>query len=151
MFNNIKSLRPYFFSLREIESNVSLDIKIPLLWKYEEITKPYRSVNIKVQDKSEKVTLISIISNATQDGYDVAFACALEIIKQNKEDEEKRVLFQKKIKELEKLFQNETLEKLKDLTFNETHEQENIEGEGKDVGGGLKITEASREQQTEND
>jgi len=51
VFENIKSLRPHFHSLREIEGNVSLDIKLPLTWKHEEIIKPYRSLKFKVQDK----------------------------------------------------------------------------------------------------
>jgi hypothetical protein len=124
VFENIKSIRPYFFSLREIEGNVSLDIKLPLTWKYENITTPYRSIKTRVQDKSEKFTLISLVSNATQDGYDVVFACASEIVSINKEEEEKRKLFQSKVKELENLFQKESLHKLKDLNFLEVYEQE---------------------------
>ena len=135
MFENIKSIRPYFFSLREIEGNVSLDIKLPLTWKYENITTPYRSIKTRVQDKSEKFTLISLVSNATQDGYDVVFACASEIVSINKEEEEKRKLFQSKVKELENLFQKESLHKLKDLNFLEVYEQEDstsigLAGEG---------------------
>jgi hypothetical protein len=130
VFENIKSLRPYFHSLREIENNVSLDIKLPLTWKYEEIVKPYRSVKIKIQDKNEKFTLMSLISNATQDGYDVVFACALEVININKEDEQKRILFQAKVKELEALFMKESLETLKDINLLETYGQENITSEG---------------------
>jgi hypothetical protein len=117
VFENIKSLRPYFFSLREIENNVSLDIKIPLSWKYDEIIKPYRILNIKIQDKNDKHTLLSLISNATQNGYDVAFACANEIIKLNKEEEEKQRLFQEKVKELQELFKNQSLDKLKDINL----------------------------------
>ncbi len=109
MFENIKSLRPYFFSLREIENNVSLDIKIPLTWSYEQIIKPYRILNIKVQDKNDKYTLLSLISSATQNGYDVAFACANEIVNINKEEEEKQRLFQEKVKELQELFKNNLL------------------------------------------
>ena len=99
MFESIKSLRPYFHSLREIESNVSLDIKLPLTWRYEDIAKPYRSLKLKIQDKNEKFTLLSLISNATSEGYEVAFACALEIINVNKEEEEKQRLLQEKEEE----------------------------------------------------
>ena len=139
MFQNIKSLRPYFFSLREIEGNVSLDIRLPLSWKYDTIVTPYRSIKTKIQDKSEKFTLISLISNATQDGYDVVFACASDIVNVNKEDEEKRKLFQSKVKELENLFQNQSLNKLKDLNFLEAYEQEDetsigLVGEGDGEG-----------------
>jgi hypothetical protein len=139
VFQNIKSLRPYFFSLREIEGNVSLDVRIPLTWKFDTIIAPYRSIKTKVQDKSEKFTLISLISNATQDGYDVVFACASEIVNVHKEDEEKRKLFQAKVKELENLFQKESLNKLKDLNFLEAYEQEDeisigLVGEGDGEG-----------------
>ena len=125
MFESIKSLRPYFHSLREIESNVSLDIKLPLNWAYEDITKPYRSIKFKIQDKNEKFTLVSLISHATQDGYDVVFACASEIIKVNKEEEEKQKLFQQKVKELQELFKKESLDKLKDINLLNKNGQEN--------------------------
>ena len=128
MFESIKSIRPYFHSLREIENNVSLDIKLPLNWKYEEIIKQYRSVVIKIQDKNEKFTLMSLISNATQDGYDVVFACALEIFKVNKDEEEKQKLFQSKVKELQELFKNESLDKLKGLNLLDNYGQENTTG-----------------------
>jgi len=125
VFESIKSLRPYFHSLREIESNVSLDIKLPLNWAYEDITKPYRSIKFKIQDKNEKFTLVSLISHATQDGYDVVFACASEIIKVNKEEEEKQRLFQQKVKELQELFKKESLDKLKDINLLNKNGQEN--------------------------
>jgi hypothetical protein len=130
VYESIKSLRPHFHSLREIESNVSLDIKLPLSWKYEEISKPYRSVKIKVQDKNEKFTLVSIISNGTQEGYDVVFACASEIIKVNKEEEEKQTLFQQKVRELQELFKKESLDKLKDINLLNDYGQEITAGIG---------------------
>lgn len=124
MFESIKSLRPHFHSLREIEGNVSLDIKLPLTWKHEEIIKPYRSIKFKVQDKNEKFTLMSLISTGTQEGYDVVFACASEIIKHNKEEEEKQKLFNQKVKELQELFKKESLDKLKDINLTTHYGQE---------------------------
>jgi hypothetical protein len=124
VFESIKSLRPHFHSLREIEGNVSLDIKLPLTWKYEEIVKPYRSIKFKVQDKNEKFTLMSLISMGTQDGYDVVFACASEIINHNKEEEEKQKLFNQKVKELQELFKKESLDKLKDINLMTHYGQE---------------------------
>lgn len=124
MFEFIRKLRPYFFSLREIENNVSLDIKVPVNWGYDEIVKPYRSVKIKVQDKNEKFTLLSLVAVASQEGYDVALTCALDIIVTNKEEEEKQKLFMSKVKELEYLFKNESLDKLKELNFIPNHEEQ---------------------------
>lgn len=130
MFETIKSLRPHFHSLREIENNVSLDVKLPLSWRYEEIVKPYRSIKIKVQDKNEKFTLLSLVSSATQDGYDVVFACALEILQINKDEEEKQRLFQQKVKELQELFKKESLDKLKDINLLEDYGQEIAASDG---------------------
>lgn len=141
MFDNIRNLRPYFYSLREIENNISLDIKIPLQWRYEDIVKPYRSVKIKIQDKNDKVTLLSLISTATQEGYDVVFGCASEIIEINKEEEEKQRLFQMKVKELQELFKKQSLDKLKNINLFENYGQETTtslglvkegDGEGQD-------------------
>lgn len=124
MFEHIKSLKPYFFSLREIEDNVSLDIKLPISWKYEQIISQYKSVKFKVQDKSDKFNLISLISLSSKEGYDVAIGCANEIILVNKEEEEKRRLFDEKVKELRLLFENSTLDKLKDIKLIEENGQE---------------------------
>ena len=162
MFENIKSLRPYFFSLREIDSNVSLDLKLPLNWLYEKIVAPYSSVKIKVQDKNEKFTLLSFIANATQDGYDVAFACALEVITKNKEEEEKERLFkekqrllqedyQKRIKELQELFKKESLEKLKDINLLSDYGQEFTSRDGMVEQGIGKGQKGDREAQAEDD
>ncbi len=66
MFEILRNLRPYFFSLREIDNNVSLDIRLPLTWRYEDIVKPYRLVKTKIQDKNDKYSLLSLVSTATQ-------------------------------------------------------------------------------------
>jgi len=130
VFESIKSIRPHFHSLREIEGNVSLDIKLPLTWRYEDIVKPYRSLKMKVQDKNEKFTLLSLIANGTQEGYDVVFACALEILTFNKEEEEKQNLFQQKVRELQELFKKESLDTLKDINLLSNYGQEVTTGDG---------------------
>jgi len=139
VFEAIKSVRPYFHSLRELQDNVSLDIKLPLTWRYEDIIKPYSAITYKVQDKNEKFNLVSIISKATQTGYDVVFACSNEIIKINKEEEEKQKLFHQKVKELQELFKTETLDKLKEINLTDNYGQEittriELVGQGNEEG-----------------
>ena len=124
MFESIKSIRPYFHSLREIENNVSLDIKLPTSWKFEQIIAPYRSIKFKVQDKNDKFNLLSLISMATKEGYDVVVGCANEIILVNKEEEEKKRLFDEKVNELKILFQSQSLDRLKDIKLIEENGQE---------------------------
>jgi hypothetical protein len=124
VFDLIRKIRPFFFSLREIENNVSLDIKIPTNWKFEEIIKPYSAIKFKVQDRNHKHVLLSLVANATEDGYNIVFTCALEIIIYNKEEEEKEKLFQQKLKQLQELFKKESLNKLKEINLLENYGQE---------------------------
>lgn len=129
MYENIKSLRPYFWSLREVEgSSVSLDIKLPLTWKYEKIVAPYSGVKLKVQDKNDKFTLISLVSPSTKEGYSLVFSCANDVIVYNKEEEEKKRLFEEKVRELQVLFQSQTLDKLKDIKLIDEYGQEDTTG-----------------------
>jgi hypothetical protein len=148
MYELISSLRPYFFSLREINENVSLDLRIPTSWRLENIQtiiSQYKSLQFKVQDKNDKSQLISIISVANQDGYDTARICAEEIIKYNIELEEKDRLFKEKVKELEILFRHESLNKLKEINFiteengqeDSTGDQLALEGDGEGSTGDL--------------
>jgi len=151
VFDNIRALRPHFHSLREIQNNVSLDIRVPLNWAYIDIVKPYTSIQVKEQDKNENYTLVSLISQATQGGYDIVFACALEIINTNKEEEEKQKLFQQKVKELQQLFKKESLDKLKDLNLLEEYGQEDTTGVGVVGQGDTEGSEGDTEAQESDD
>jgi len=115
VFDTIKSLQPYFFSLREIKKNVSLDIRIPLNWRY--LDDNPDEIQIKVQDESEMNRLVSIIAESTKEGYDTVFNVAKKIIKVNLEEEEKIKLFNQKVEELKTLFLSSPLDKLKDISF----------------------------------
>jgi acyl transferase domain-containing protein len=52
----------------------------------------------------------------------------VEIINVNKEEEDKQKLFQEKVKELQALFQKESLDKLKDMSFIQDEQFENSTG-----------------------
>lgn len=151
MFESIRSLRPHFHSLREIEGNVSLDIRLPLNWRHEDIVKPYRAIKVKIQDKNEKFTLMSLISNGTQDGYDVVFACALEILQINRDEEEKQKLFHQKVKELQELFKKESLDKLKDINLLNDYGQEITTGIGLVEEGNGEGQEGDRDSEESDD
>ena len=126
-FEIIKNLQPYFFSLREINnSNMCLDLKLPVTWKFNEIVSKYNETSPiigKVQDKNENFILISLITELNFNDYDRLFECAKDVIKTNKDIEEKYFLLDLKIKELKQLFQNESLDKLKDISFIENEKQ----------------------------
>ena len=115
VYDTIKSLHPFFFSLREIQGKVSLDIKIPIQWKNS--NEENKDVQFKVQDQNEKSMLFSIISTSTKEGYDAVFNIAKNIIRENQEEEEKFKLFNDKVEELKKLFLSSPLDKLKTISF----------------------------------
>jgi len=135
VYNIIKSLRPHFFSLREVQDNVSLDIRLPIKWKYEDLPKSNEEIPfaIKVQDKKTENTLVSLIAPATVEGYEMVFNYAKTVIATNVEEEEKLKLFNEKMGELKELFLNSPLEKLKDISFKESEKNElsDTPGEGK--------------------
>ena len=114
IYETIKKLRPYFFSLREVENKVSLDMKFPSKWKfdYEE-----DQLEIILQDKRETINVVSFVMPATDVGYETVVNVSLSIIKYNLEQEEKEALFQSKINELKELFSKESLDKLKEINF----------------------------------
>lgn len=127
MFEYINKLRPYFHSLREIEGNVSLDLKFPLTWEYEHIISDF-SVQYKLQDKNTKITLVSLIDSATELGYDNVSNCAIKIIEYNREQEDKKRLFNEKIEELKTLFSEFSLEELKKFDLLKTNGKESTTG-----------------------
>jgi tRNA(Phe) wybutosine-synthesizing methylase Tyw3 len=154
VYELIASLRPFFFSLREIEKNVSLDLRLPTKWGLEHIqhiVSQYKSVAIKVQDKNDKFQLVSLIATANEVGYDTARICALEVIKYNIELEEKERLFKEKVRELEILFKKESLDKLKDINFIEDNGQEDTTGIGLAEEGNDEGSDGSDESQEEDD
>ena len=134
MYNIISSIKPYFFSLREIKENVSLDIKIPSSWKYdllEKFNEENLKVALKVQDENEKNRLVSFISLANKDGYDSVFIAAKKIIKYNQEIEEKSRLFNEKMDELKKIFLETPIDELKTISFKQNVRNKKSPGETK--------------------
>jgi hypothetical protein len=115
VYELIFKLKPHFHSLREIENNVSLDLKLPNTWQFEKIVNKYNNIKCKIQDKNDRLSLLSIVSVSSEDGYNSVFEAALDIIVHNKEEEEKQRLFKEKVKELEELFKQQSLDKLKNF------------------------------------
>ena len=157
MYEIIKSLKPYFFSLREIKDNVSLDLKLPVSWKYEKYAQVYKTLQLKVQDKNDKDVLLSFICSATEEGYEIVLQCAREVVEKNLEEEKKRELFDKKVREMRELFENMGLEELEKIKFDSNGKQIEPEGirlvgEGVDEGSdGNSEPQESDDQGTEED
>ena len=130
MYKEIVELRPYFHSLREFNTDVSFDLKLPLSWEITFDESIFKSVKLKEQDKNEKTKLVSYISPKTEAGYKEVIKCVKHIITYNLEKERKERLLEEKIKELKKLFQEKDLELLENLKFEELYGRERTEGIG---------------------
>lgn len=134
MDNEIKKLRPFFYSIREVKGNALIDLLIPTVWKHDILN--IENVKVIEQDTNDVKKLVSIITNIRKenDTYNVIFDCANKIIKYNIEEEEKQRLFKEKMKELEDIFKNTDLDKLKQIKFTENEGQismvGNPDGEG---------------------
>lgn len=135
MYENIEKIKPYFFSIREIDlTKVCLDIKLPFNWKYEKIISNYDDIGFILQDKNEINVLLSLVTTSSKEGYELVFSCAQTIILFNKEEEAKKLLFEEKVHELKKLFETQSLEKLKEIKLLNDNEKDTTQfrlvGEG---------------------
>lgn len=117
MYKTLMSLKPYFFSLREINNTVVLDVKLPINWVYNNEIINNNIVSLKLQDKDDRINLISLIAPSTEEGFDNIITVINNIIKYNKEEEEKVKLFNEKMTELKQLFENMSLDKLKEISL----------------------------------
>jgi len=148
MYKEIAELRPYFHSLREFNTDVSLDVKLPLLWDITPVLKDYPNVRIKEQDKNDKTKLISYISNNNASGYNEVFRCVNSIITLNLDREKKERLleekinelkksFEDKMNELKKVFEEKDLSSLENLKVVDIYEHKTTEGIGLSDSEGL--------------
>ncbi len=124
MYKIIKTLQPYFCSIRQVQESAVLDIKIPLFWNPEAVKEKYPNVIVHVQDKNETSQLLMMISAATEEGYGELILAAQELIKINKEEEQKQELFRKMVADLQNLFKNESLDNIKGINLFEKHESD---------------------------
>lgn len=115
-FNFLKKINPHLKSVRKLETHISYDLLFPDTWL---ITKT-KSKNIEVIKNG----------NPTNGMVQLSFVCPINenivtevedlvdnIIKSNKEREEKEKLFRSKVQELKSIFEKEKLEDLKSLKF----------------------------------
>lgn len=139
MYKEITELRPYFHSLREFNSDMSLDLKIPPHWIVDYQLKEYPNTKFKEQDANEKTKLVSFIAQKTETGYNEVFRCVKHVITFNLDKERKERLLEEKINELKKLFKEKDLSTLENLKFEQIYEEQ--------IGtGNIQIGETSGEE-----
>jgi|TARA_B100000700_G_C14978244_1_gene824973 hypothetical protein len=119
MFEEIKKIGKYFYSLRQYNELLILDLKLPKVWEAEKLAQFYgEKVQFKLGDSSDTAQLVSLYAEFTGEGLNNLLKTSENIIKWNRDREEKRELLEQKRLELEKIFESNKVESLRDLDFN---------------------------------
>jgi len=116
LYKEFSALFPYIQSIRKIESYISFDISFPNTWK---LPKKYVDEKQIMEQQSSipNERLFSYVSEFNEGEVERVYQNISNIIKYNKEREEKDKLFESKVDELKKIFERQNLEKLKSLNF----------------------------------
>ncbi len=152
-YNFLSKIEPYLKTVRKLKTYVSYDLIFSDRW---------------VMPKNNN-TNIEVVKNGNENGnVMLSFVCKIEsetvnqleelidqIIKTNKEREEKEMLFRSKVQELKSIFEKQKLEDLKSLKFDvdeissliNSNEQDNESGDRE----GVIVTESGEEKNSERD
>lgn len=128
MYKELISLTPYLGSIRVIENVITIDVLFPQDWK---ILKKYVDEKSVVENDSpsQEFRAFSFVCEISEENFSNIYTSVINIIKFNKEREEKEKLFQEKVNELKSVFDKQSLDELKELKFNilkETKNKSNI-------------------------
>jgi hypothetical protein len=117
LFDEIQSLIPYLVSIRIIENVISIDVSIPSDWKIPKRLVDEKSI-LEDQSPDENFRFFSFVGEITQENFTNLYASIKNIIKYNKDREEKEKLFQEKVNELKSYFDKQSLDEIKKIKFN---------------------------------
>ena len=116
LYEQLNEIFPYLISIRKLETYVSIDVELPTTWK---LPKKYVDEKMVVEQKSTKTEFrcFSFATSFDEETLDKLLNNLKNIIKYNKEREEKEKLFEEKVKELKSFFDKSNLTDLKSLEF----------------------------------
>jgi hypothetical protein len=124
-FTEFNTLSPYLQSVRKLKTYLSFDIHFPNTWK---IPKKFVDEETLLENESGESgkRFFSFVSTFNEEEVEKIFSNLRNIIKYNKEREEKDKLFQSKVNELKSIFEKQNLDNLQALKF-EISENQKIE------------------------
>lgn len=116
IYKEFKELDSYIQSVRKLKNYLVIDIQIPKEWK---ILKKYANEESVVENQSKDSTKrnLSFASEFSEDSVNLIMSNIKNLIKFNKELEEKEKLFNLKVNELKMIFEKQNLENLQELKF----------------------------------
>jgi hypothetical protein len=116
LFTELSPILTYLSQIRKVEDYIVFDVLFPNSWKV-----PKKFVNeekfVNQGTTEENLILLWFVSNLNDDDIEITKNNILGIINYNLEREEKERLLENKINELKSIFNNESLDSLKNLKF----------------------------------
>jgi hypothetical protein len=115
-FTEFNTLSPYLQSVRKLKTYLSFDINFPNTWK---IPKKFVDEETLLENVSDETgqRSFSFVTTFNEEEVEKIFSNLRNIIKYNKEREEKDKLFQTKVNELKSIFEKQNLNNLQALKF----------------------------------
>ena len=141
IYNHIQDLEPYFHQIRKHNDYFVLDLNLPRAWDFKYVQEN-KGIGVKVNKTNDNAVSVSLFTNNTKENTDELLVIVKGLVQHNKELEEKVKLLEIKKIELQRLFESNSLEKLKQLTFNmeenfDDINLENIKNDEESTGGEL--------------
>ena len=131
IYKEFSDFYPYIQSIRKLKNYLSFDMSFPKEWK---LPKKFIPENNVVENESQDPTkrLISFVSEFEEEKVNTIASNIKNVIKYNKELEEKERLFNMKVKELKTIFEKQNLTILKDLKFDLESDKFKLEDDEQD-------------------
>lgn len=116
LYTEIKPLISYLQSIRKIEKYITIDMLFSDKWK---LPKIYVDESKVMEQKTDKINhrLISFVSEENEKNLNETVKNIIGIINFNLEREEKDRLFKATVNSLKEVFEKQSLDDLKSLTF----------------------------------
>ena len=148
LYKTLLEIYNYLHGIRKHEEYFIVDLSLPTNWSIP--TKSIENVGIKVYKTTENIKIISFYTIFGEEDCGRLMEVIREVIKLNKEREEKDSLLHEKRLELEKLFTSNNLDSLKNMSFifnNGNEYYEKFENTGVTPHG--EVRERTEKKQTE--
>lgn len=115
-YKQLENIFPHLLSIRKLENYVSIDVEFPTTWK---LPKKYVDEKTVLEQKSQKPDFrcFSFATEFNETSLNHLLDNLLNIVKYNREREEKEKLFENKVQELKSFFDRQNLNDLKALEF----------------------------------
>tara|TARA_R110000744_G_scaffold38899_1_gene88749 strand:+ start:120 stop:557 length:438 start_codon:yes stop_codon:yes gene_type:complete len=127
LHTEIEKYKEYFHSIRLHQDILLLDFKLPTNWEVQRILSTSETTTqIKLNDKSNEFSLVSFYCAFLSSETNKMVQDIDNIIKWNKDREEKTHLLDLKILELKKVFDTNNLDSLRNINFDFKEELKDI-------------------------